>query len=144
MTTEERTCEQRLPEHLNGRMDTIKALVRATEVDGLKDMSDDELGEITGYSAPTREEFTDSSLIEYAYERMYEMPLSVTTKRLVEVLISTGGPEDAFVATVDDDGTIERIEYVFKDWFDGARVSLEGEQFDAAEAFIRHVAMIDG
>jgi hypothetical protein len=42
----------------------------------------------------------------------------VGSKRVVTVLISTGGPADWFEATVDN-GEIERIEYVYQDWCGG-------------------------
>lgn len=66
------------------------------------------------------------------YETLSELPLSVEVERKVRIVLSTGGPHDEFVATLHEDGTVSDVEYVFMDWFDGARRSVRdpvGEQF---------------
>lgn len=47
-------------------------------------------------------------------------PCNVDTKRVVTILLSTGEPHDEFRCALDNNGNIERIEYLFRDWFDGA------------------------
>lgn len=64
---------------------------------------------------------------EEGYEELAELPLSVGTIRQVRVVLSTGGPHDEFVFTLDSDGDVVRTEYVFQDWFDGARRVVDDE-----------------
>lgn len=109
--TRDKTCEERIEGELASRLDDMRTLYRA--------MQDDE--EYEGQDA---------------WDAHGDYPLSVELVRSVRVVLSTGGPHDEFVVTLDDDGTIARIEYVYQDWFDGARRVLSGEEFDAAEAFL--------
>jgi len=48
--------------------------------------------------------------------------------------LSWGGPADGFWLYVDpDDGTIDKIEYYFQDWFDEARRQVTGEDFEVVK-----------
>ena len=58
---------------------------------------------------------------------------------MYRVELSYGGPQDYFDVFVSDDGDIERIEYRFLDWFDGATRVVEGDDFDALADFARQV-----
>ncbi len=139
-TTRERTCEERIDERRDSRLGSIAILVCvAQQAPGADELSIDELSEITGELKPDPADYSDDYLQEQAQDRMWELPLAVTVRRVIEVLLSTGGPEDALRAELDADGDIVRIEYIFKDWFDGARRTLHGSDFDTAEAFIRSV-----
>ncbi len=141
-TTKERTCEERIDEQRDSRLGRIATLVGITNGDiGEEHLDDDELTEIT---SEERGDLGNDDLREAASERMWELPLAVTTRKVVEVLLSTGGPEDALRAELDSDGDIVRIEYIFKDWFDGARRTLHGSDYDTAEAFIRSVWVDEG
>ena len=45
--------------------------------------------------------------------------------------LSWGGPADGFYLYVDpEDHTIDKVEYYFQDWFDGAKRVLTGDKFD--------------
>lgn len=145
MTTKERTCEERIDGMMVGRLGDIASLVAvAGTAANLFELDDEEKRLITGEDKPDEDEWGPYALQEAAQERMWELPLSIEVTRTVEVLLSTGGPEDALHADIDRDGTIVRIEYIFKDWFDGARRTLHGSDFDTAEAFIRAVWADEG
>ncbi len=71
-------------------------------------------------------EYTDYEAADNAW---FEAPLSVSSEKVITVQMSWGGPSDEFEIHVDSDsGVIESITYIFKDWFDGARrsVNLDG------------------
>lgn len=112
----EQTCEQRLPDHLSGRLEAFANIIRRQE---------------------KAQETNDWRAADDAYDEQYQMPLSVEVVRVVKVLLSTGGPGDWFEVTVDPDGNSTRVEYHFQDSFDHASVTLEGDERDMAEAFLR-------
>lgn len=58
-------------------------------------------------------------------------------KTVSTLILSGGGPSSQWEVTFDDDNVIEQIDYVFKDWFDGARLTLEGEEFDLVHEFLK-------
>ena len=128
------SCADRLPEHLSGRLSDFRTLTKALQGE---ELTDEELREVTNLREPDQEEYDEEKLRELAAERQNEYPLSVEKLTVVKVLLSTGGPADWFECWCDTDGTIERIDYVFQDWFDGARRTLEGEDFRTAEAFLQ-------
>lgn len=107
----EKSCADRIDDHLAGRLEDFQRIVTAQSSD-------------------------DQDVIEEATEEHYDYPLHVSTKRLVVVLLSTGGPADEFRVTVDEDDVPERIEYIFQDWFDGASKLLDGDEFDLAASFL--------
>lgn len=59
-------------------------------------------------------------------------------KTVYRIQLSTGGPGDDFFVTIDDDGEISRIEYQFLDWFDGARIEVEGQDFEKVKKWIEY------
>ncbi len=110
-----KTCEQRIDAELTSRIEDFQHIIeRAQAAEGLRECDQDEAAE-TGWD---------------------EFPLHVEAKRVVVVLLSTGGPHDEFRCTVDEDGDIERIEYIFQDWFDGASRVLSGPAFQMAARFL--------
>ena len=135
-------CEDRIDGELRDRMETFSALVKASRTTDVDELTDAELVTVTNLTEPDRSEYEGQRgaerLADEAQTTIYEMPLSVETIRTVKVLLSTGGPADWFEAQLDDDGDIRRIEYVYQDWFDGARRTLDGADFDTAADFIRN------
>lgn len=132
----ELTCEQRIAEYYKGRMETIGALVNVQSVTDNDNLTDAMLGQLDIDIPKTEDEREDidlGELQERAQERIWEMPLSVEVIRVVKILLGTGGPGDWFEATVDDDGSITRIEYHFNDWFDHADINVSDD--DDARAF---------
>lgn len=136
------TCEERIGGALSDRIGRIGRLLAVEDARDLGDVTDEQLSEVTNFTDPDRSEYEGQrgldKLNEDARECIEEMPLSVETFKVLKVLLSTGGPADWFEAQIDDDGDILRIEYVYQDWFDGARRTLDGAEFDQAERFIRH------
>lgn len=109
--TRQETCADRLPEHLASRLDDFRTMTAREDPDEAPDDIDE-----------------PGPLDEYA--------LGASVKYALRVDLSTGGPADYLTATVDRDGTVERITYHFADWFDHAAQDLADADFDAAEAFI--------
>jgi hypothetical protein len=67
--------------------------------------------------------------------------LGITKEVVITYLMSWGGPSDEFEIHIDPtDRSITEIFYVYKDWFDGARRRLEGEEFDLIEAELSYLA----
>lgn len=111
----EQSCEQRLPDHLSGRLADFADMGRRAEA---------------AYNAERYDEADEITTEQWQY------PLDVEILTTVKILLSTGGPADWFECRVDDDRDIVSIDYVFQDWFDGARVTLEGNEFEAARDFL--------
>jgi hypothetical protein len=66
--------------------------------------------------------------------------LAIDKRIKVQVELSTGGPADGFYITIDpEDRRIERIEYYFQDWWDGATRRLGGDEFDLVESMFGFV-----
>jgi len=60
--------------------------------------------------------------------------LSITKNVIYDIKLSWGGPEDGFLVEVDPDynNDIVSIEYYYKDWMDGAKRELRGDDFRLA------------
>jgi len=132
MSDRQKTCEERIAAQLAGRLEDFAAYVAVGQDGGTKKQRD--AIDIEGKGEVARES---------ALEGWSEYPLGVQVKKLLRVDLSTGGPADWFEVTLDDGGQPEHITYVFQDWFDGARHSLSGDEFDAAWAFLSYFADID-
>lgn len=59
------------------------------------------------------------------------------------VQLSWGGPSDEFIVTVEDN-EIDEIEYVFMDWFDGAREKLHGDDFETVKSMLEMAYDFEG
>ena len=109
----DRICAERISEQLAGRLKQFDEIDCATQSDN-EDISD------------------------AAYSRIDELPLSIETRRVVEICLSWGGPADYFIVTLDDDGDIEEVRYRFQDWGDVADVTLTGDDFERACLILHH------
>jgi hypothetical protein len=76
-----------------------------------------------------------------AIEEFWNLPLEVTSKKVVNILFSTGGPADWLNVFVDSDNCIEYIEYHYQDWFDHAsmKVSKNSYIYEYAERVIENL-----
>jgi hypothetical protein len=117
MTTREATCEERLPAHLESRLEDFRSMT----------------GWIKAWS-----ETRNHPRQEDAERRAQEYPLYLDVKKVHKVTLelSTGGPADRIEFEVDN-GHIGDVVYIFQDWFDGARKTLFNEERDAALEYIR-------
>jgi hypothetical protein len=108
------TCEQRINSELERTISTIQHLWNVH----------------TG-AAPEDEEATVDSIYEYGLSFDY-VPAEDThdEKAYWRYQLSWGGPSDEFRFFADYDGRrvhLHTVEYWFMDWFDGAHLTLEGD-----------------
>lgn len=87
-----------------------------------------EMARCTGYSRAA----------EDRYERFMQGVLSVDSKKVHRVCLSWGGPADYFEIHVKD-GEIAEIWYLFQDWYDGARMRLDGKSFEVVERMFSYL-----
>ncbi|HDN18038.1 MAG TPA: hypothetical protein ENF41_03155 [Candidatus Bathyarchaeota archaeon] len=61
--------------------------------------------------------------------------------------LSWGGPSDEFRFFVGPDFSLYKVEYWFMDWFDGAKITLRGKDFELLaeiwEHFFKEIAKMD-
>jgi hypothetical protein len=55
-----------------------------------------------------------------ARENLNEMAYGISTMKITRVIWSGGGPAD-HIEIFHDEAGIDRVEYVYQDWYDGAR-----------------------
>ena len=61
-----------------------------------------------------------------AREQIYEMAYGIDRREILRVIWSGGGPAD-YLEITHNNGDILRVEYLYQDWYDGARLDvLEG------------------
>ncbi len=115
MGEREKTCAERIGDQLTSRLEWFTELSDA----------------VTQAS-----ESDDSDAIDDAYQTIYESPLAISTRKVIRVELSTGGPGDWLEYQVDpEDNACERITYHFQDWFDHAERTLDGDEYDTAYAY---------
>lgn len=114
-TTKERTCKARVREHLEGRISDLRKLWTAYGED--PDRYTEDLG----------------NLYEYGLGFDYVAPGTFEGQRrgYFRYQLSWGGPSDEFrIFTGPRFDEIDRIEYWFLDWYDGAKVTLAGKRLE--------------
>jgi len=95
--TRELKCEDRIDNELKDREDYLARLY------SIADSGDD----VTGDRDDAREDID-------------EMAYGISTMKVTRVIWSGGGPAD-HIEIFHDDAGIDRVEYVYQDWYDGAR-----------------------
>jgi hypothetical protein len=55
-----------------------------------------------------------------ARENLNEMAYGISTMKITRIIWSGGGPAD-HIEIFHDEAGIDRVEYVYQDWYDGAR-----------------------
>lgn len=108
------TCEQRVDAALADRIADIRKLLDLYYEDSEAD--DDDLGNIH----------------DYGLSLEWSQPDEDTGEQYLRYILSTGGPHDEFRIwpnAVQWSG-MERVQYVYQDWFDGATSGLTGSQWD--------------
>ena len=112
----EQTCAERLPEHLQGRLADIRAILAGNDPD-------------------TGQPFDGDYPEDEQTERLDDMMLAGDATITVRLQMSTGGPGDEFLFDyTPGEYRPDRIRYRFLDWFDGATVTLEDDDRDMIEA----------
>lgn len=103
MNNRDLKCEERIDEHLKGRLEDLETLFHNYNGEEYHE----ELGNFNEYGLCF--DYVESNDQEKGYYR-YQL--------------SWGGPSDEFRIWVSFFGKIEKIEYWFLDWFDGASVDV--------------------
>jgi hypothetical protein len=148
MSERQATCEERIDSELRREVERIKEALRIVQ------MYDHEcLNEECGFEWESSEAYeecpkcnctdTDETERDAGESRDSYMDglLEITPKITFKVGLSWGGPADGFYITVDPvDRSIDRIEYYFQDWFDGAVRTLSGDDFDTVSKMFDFLA----
>lgn len=151
MTTEQKTCEERIAGQLAGRVQQIAAMRELVAFDdGAEELSEGALELLQERGMEDRPSELRAYDVQEAGQRaMAELPLGVSSYTVFRLDLSTGGPGDWFEFQCSGDTPnyeaagegehyeIERVTYHFNDWFDHAERTLDGEEQDAAEALAR-------
>jgi hypothetical protein len=144
--SDEKKCEQRIDDELEGRMEQFRQAMNDAGIlykhtcpgCGHEWTSSDEwdmcptMAEECDYTNDVEGEETDDEV--ETMDSLSESVLAISKEIVYKIEFSYGGPQDYFMVFVDpDDNQINKIEYHFLDWFDGATRILRGEDFDTAE-----------
>jgi len=112
--TKEATCKERVRKHYQSRMADLTKLWELYNEGN--DESDEDLGTFNEYGLcfdyVPKGTFGDQKRGYWRYQ------------------LSWGGPSDEFRFYSDETLSIDRIEYWFLDWFDGAKVNVNGKSLE--------------
>jgi len=107
--TKQKTCQERIEEEYRRAEDYLELMFRVYDDDLDEDDEDDQ----KLIEQVKNEEIDDQSIHEYA--------AGSSMKRLLTIELSGGGPSEHIEAIINEDNVVESAQYVFLDWFDGAR-----------------------
>ena len=109
---DEKKCKDRVKVRYDGRMESLRRIVKADN----EGKPDPDYGPLN----------------EYGLSFDYVAPGTFTNQRegYFRYQLSWGGPSDEFRFYTGPELKPHRIEYWFLDWYDGAHITLEGEDFD--------------
>lgn len=143
------TCEERIGEQLRHEVDRIFTALRISEI--LEYPENSNIGPVSILEL-RREGVMEKNEAREAFDLIQDYEgetiegykegiLSIDVLHIVvRVQLSWGGPSDEFEVYFDPtEHTVERIDYVFKDWFDGARRTLRGNDFEIVEEMLGHL-----
>ncbi len=142
MSDKEKTCEERISEHLESRLFHIRTVTELLETHGDRE----EMLELLSQQRIRdfiREDL-DLALTPFDPDDLYNdidegrmnYGLSLDKKTVWTWQLSWGGPSDEFEIEVDAEGDVTEVFYLFKDWFDGARRRVTGSDLEAIESWI--------
>jgi hypothetical protein len=109
MQAKQKTCQERIEEEYRRADDYLELMFRVYDDDLDEDDEDDKelLKQVED------EEIDNQTIFEYA--------AGSSMKRLLTIELSGGGPSSHIEAIINEDNVVESAQYVFLDWFDGAR-----------------------
>lgn len=86
-----------------------------------------ELADREAYLAELFKKQEDGDFTEQdeAFTEMSQMSYGIDVKKVYKVIWSGGGPADWIEITTDAEGNLEGVEYIYQDWFDGARKEVQ-------------------
>lgn len=109
METKNKTCEDRIMENLESCEEDLDLFYSILD-DNLDPDDEDDALKIA--------KIEDNG---YDEDSIYEYALGVSTKKVIRIDLSTGGPGSFIEAEVDDNNDVVEVFYYFQDWFDGAK-----------------------
>lgn len=139
--TKEKTCEELISEQFNSRNEQIEqmeSMLDGSYIEKINEEVEEFIEKVTTASGvePTqeeidrfREEFEKN--LPYTETSLDELPLEISTRKVIKVLLSTGGPEDFIEIHLSDnnDQTIDDVFYHYLDWFDGAKMKVPVDSY---------------
>jgi hypothetical protein len=109
-----KSCEERIDTELAGTIEDLRRVWNA-------------------YNGESDPDYDEESLYDYGLSFDYVMPHTFGDEQKeghFRYQLSWGGPSDEFRFYVGPGYKVYRIEYVFQDWFDGAKRTLSGDDYD--------------
>lgn len=130
------TCKERIEEHWESRKEDFSDLFLLSNIFDSDEFENKDVVEASDrQDIPVLNSDVDT-VRESALNRIWEYSLAIDEWKTYQILLSTGGSQDALIVSVDSDHIIRKIEYEFSDWFDTATIQLVGEDFKKAKSFI--------
>lgn len=112
--------------------DTCKVRVRGAYRSRFKDLKRLYCNYTKAYNNDADYEEAQDELNQYGLSFEYVAPGTFRDQRVgyFSYLLSTGGPQEEFRIYTDCQYNIDRVEFWFLDWFDGAKVDLKGKDLE--------------
>lgn len=168
----EKSCKERIQGEYEGRLKQIQALMKGMQVNDQEDLAKleiEELQEILNvggfkneqnewvpairfnsetdrfeeYGTSAWEEITPDRVREEAGERLNELPLGVSVRKVMRVELSWGGPQDYFEVEIEDGQVAGKVEYHFLDWFDGAEITVDDSEVEDFMNYFAETASLE-
>lgn len=155
MTERDKSCAERIEPMLERTMAELKAALRLTDLQNehdwltLDNWKNDIIEARRGWTLNDTEarDLWDemvwiSENTEHGIDGWLEGILSIDKKTVYTVQMSWGGPSDEFEVKVDE-GEVTGAAYLFRDWFDGARRELSGDDLEAVDRMMQYAGLGD-
>lgn len=104
------SCQERIEEEYRRADDYIEMMFKVLDNDKLDEEDEDD--------RKILQHIEDNGVDE---DSIYEYAAGTSIKKLLTIELSGGGPSSHIEAIINEDNVVESAQYVFLDWFDGAR-----------------------
>lgn len=74
-------------------------------------------------------ESEDAEKVDEAIIELNDMPLEISSYKIVKVLFSTGGPGDWIEIKINDENQVLGVTYHYQDWFDHAQIRVPDSSY---------------
>lgn len=108
--SKELSCEERIDDHMIRQEEYLELVFKVLDDYEFDQDDEDEKKQL--------QEIEDEPIDR---ETIYEIAAGSNMKKILTIELSGGGPSSHIEAIIDEDGYIVSAQYVFLDWFDGAR-----------------------
>jgi hypothetical protein len=112
------SCQERIEEEYRRADDYIEMMFKVLDNDKLDEEDEDD--------RKILQHIEDNGVDE---DSIYEYAAGTSIKKLLTIELSGGGPSSHIEAIINEDGIVESAQYVFLDWFDGARRKINEDSF---------------